>query len=53
MIVLVSEKAELVLALLELRDMISYIVAFCCGGVHECAEVSGENKMQSRFMHRL
>ena len=41
MIVHVPEEAELVPALLKLRDVLWYVVIFCCSGIHKYAEIGG------------
>ena len=52
-IVCVPKKAELVPALLKLRNMLRYIVVFYCGGIHEHAEMGGQDKVGCRLMHQL
>lgn len=52
-IVRVAEEAKLVPAVLKLRDMFRDIVVLRRGGIHERAEVRGENKVALGLVHRL
>jgi len=53
LIVHVPEEAELIPALLKLRDMLRDVVILRSGGIHERAEVHCQDKMGFGLMHRL
>ena len=52
-IVRIAEETELIPAVLKLRDVIRDIVVLRRGGIHERAEMRGEDEVALGFVHRL